>query len=276
MVIDLGKEEYINAIKIKWAQPYATAFTIDYAAPPLYDYFIHFGYFERSDSDLWMPFQHELFTNQTGNDKILMLSEELIKCRFIRIRMYESSHTALPGSTDSRDSLGYAIREIYVGKINHKNIFTDLIHHFSNSSSQSKMYVSSTDCWHRAIDINKQTEQAGIDRIYQSGLTNALPTLIPVGILYDTPENAFALVDYLEKKHYPVEGIEMGEEPDGQFIAPEDYATLYTQWSKKIKRILSECKIWRPKSGNCDSSSTGRIIFNENMAESFLQIPSNT
>lgn len=257
VVIDLGKEEYINAIKIKWAQPYATAFTIDYAVPYLYDYFIHFGYYETNDSGLWKPFPHKSFTNQKGNENILLLSDNLTKARFIRIRMTESSHTALPGSTDIRDSLGFAIREIYIGKINHKNIFTDLMRHYSKSRNQSKIYVSSTDCWHRAIDINKQTEQAGIDRIYKSGLTNDLPALMPAGILYDTPENALALAEYLEKKHYSVDGIEMGEEPDGQFIAPEEYASLYKQWSQKIKQEYPELKLGGPsletvilKSGN--------------------------
>jgi hypothetical protein len=246
VVIDLGKEEYINAIKIKWAQPYATSFTIDYADPSIYQYFIHFGYYETNDTGLWKSFQHELFSNQNGSDNILLLSDRPTKARFIRIRMIESSHTAIPGSIDIRDSLGFAIREIYIGKINSKKVFKDFVHHYTNNSIQSKIYVSSTDCWHRAIDINKQTEQAGIDRIYQCGLTNNMPALIPVGVLYDTPENALALVEYLEKKHYLVDGIEMGEEADGQFIAPEDYAAIYTQWSKKIKQIYPDLKLGGP------------------------------
>ncbi len=88
---------------------------------------------------------------------------------------------------------------------------------------------------HRAIDINDHTEQAGIDRIYQSGLTNNIPALIPVGVLYDTPDNAIALINYLQKKNYKVEGIEMGEEADGQSIAPEDYACSLLPMGKKNK-----------------------------------------
>ena len=106
MVIDLGKEEYINAIKIKWAQPYATSFIIDYAAPSIYQYFIHFGYYETSDTGLWKPFANHFFVDQKGDEKIIRLSDSLTKARFIRIRMTESSHTTSPGSNDVRDSLG--------------------------------------------------------------------------------------------------------------------------------------------------------------------------
>ena len=142
--------------------------------------------------------------------------------------------------------MGFAIKEIYIGKIDNKNFFSDVIRHYPNNNRQSKIYVSSTDCWHRAIDINKHTEQAGIDRIYKSGLTNNIPALIPVGALYDTPENAIALIEYLGKKHYAVAGIEMGEEADGQFVAPEDYAAVYEQWSNKIKQLYPDLKLGGP------------------------------
>ena len=246
IVVDLGKEKYVNAIKISWGQPYATSFTVEFAVPSIYTYFIHFGYYEIPDSALWKPFAHNLFINQTGNDNTIRLSDIQTKARFIRIRMTAGSHTALTGSSDVRDSLGYAIKELEIGKVNNQGSFIDFIHHRPNSKRQSKIYVSSTDCWHRAVDMNQNTEQAGIDRIYQSGLTNSVPTLIPVGLLYDTPENAFALINYLEKKHYQVGGVELGEEADGQFIAPEDYADLYVQWAKKILKAYPEIPLGGP------------------------------
>lgn len=246
VVIDLGKEQYINAIKISWGDPYATSFTIDYASPSIYDYFTHFGYYETNDTGIWKSFSKHDFNNQTGSIVVLKLSDTLTKVRFIRIRMTASSHTSLASSKDVRDSLGFSIREIYVGKSNSKNIFTDLIHHGKKNSTQSPVYVSSTDCWHRAIDINKNTEQVGIDRIYKSGLTNNLPALIPVGVLYDNPENALALINYLHKKSFAVEGIEMGEEADGQAVSPEDYASLYYQWAKKIKNVYPDLKLGGP------------------------------
>jgi hypothetical protein len=42
--------------------------------------------------------------------------------------------------------------------------------------------------------------------------------------LYDTPENAAAEIQYLLRRNYSLEGIELGEEPDGQWVSPEDYA----------------------------------------------------
>ena len=77
------------------------------------------------------------------------------------------------------------------------------------------IYTSSTDPWHRAIDLDPKTEQPGFDLVFGSGLTNNLPVLMPVGLLYDTPENAAAEIRFLKARGYPVRQIEMGEEPDG-------------------------------------------------------------
>ena len=50
--------------------------------------------------------------------------------------------------------------------------------------------------------------------------------MMPLALLYDTPENMESLVRYLLSKHYPVQELEMGEEPEGQLMNPEDYASL--------------------------------------------------
>ena len=57
--------------------------------------------------------------------------------------------------------------------------------------------------------------------------------MIPVAMLYDTPENAAAEMAYLKKRNYPISYVEMGEEADGQFMVPEDYAALYIQWARR-------------------------------------------
>jgi len=54
--------------------------------------------------------------------------------------------------------------------------------------------------------------------------------MVPIAMLYDTPENAAAEIAYLKKRGYPISYVEMGEEADGQFMLPEDYAALYLQW----------------------------------------------
>ena len=51
---------------------------------------------------------------------------------------------------------------------------------------------------------------------------------------------------YLKARGYPVERVELGEEPDGQFVAPEDYAALYIQFAKAIHAVDSKLKLGGP------------------------------
>ena len=69
-----------------------------------------------------------------------------------------------------------------------------------------------------------------------SGLTHGRPVLMPMGLLYDTPENAAAAIRYLEARGSDVRQIELGEEPDGQYVSPEDYGALFLQFTDAIRR----------------------------------------
>ena len=55
--------------------------------------------------------------------------------------------------------------------------------------------------------------------------------MIPIAMLYATPEDSVAEIAYIEKRGYPISYVEMGEEPDGHYTPPEDYAALYIQWA---------------------------------------------
>ncbi len=70
--------------------------------------------------------------------------------------------------------------------------------------------------------------------------------MIPVALLYDTPENAVAEIAYIEHQHYPISYVEMGEEADGQFMLPEDYAALYLQWATALHRLDPTLKLGGP------------------------------
>ena len=61
--------------------------------------------------------------------------------------------------------------------------------------------------------------------------------MIPVAMLYSTPEDAAAQISYLKKRGYPISYIEMGEEADGQNMLPEDYAALYIQFAAAIHTL---------------------------------------
>ena len=124
--------------------------------------------------------------------------------------------------------MGYAIREIYLGTNDAQGNFKDLLQH-SPDQKQSLTYCSSVDPWHEPSDLYvapdrmESGDQPGLDLFYTSGITRGLPAVIPVAMLYGTPEDSVAQMTYLKKRGYPVWYVEMGEEPDGQYMQPEDY-----------------------------------------------------
>jgi hypothetical protein len=65
-------------------------------------------------------------------------------------------------------------------------------------------------------------------------------------MLYDTPENAAAEIAYLKKRGYPIAYVELGEEADGQFTLPEDYAELYIQAARAIHKVYPGLKLGGP------------------------------
>ncbi|MGI8961377.1 MAG: hypothetical protein ACR2IV_16765 [Bryobacteraceae bacterium] len=132
---------------------------------------------------------------------------------------------------DPRDCVGYAINQLYAGTYNDAGEFMDLVHH-SPDQNQTATYCSSVDPWHSAPDLNLHAgDQTGFDLFFSSGITNKLPAMMPVSMLYGAPEDSAAQIAYLKKRGYPISYVEMGEEPDGQYMLPEDYGALYLQWA---------------------------------------------
>ncbi|MGB9434642.1 MAG: hypothetical protein WBQ89_20525, partial [Candidatus Acidiferrum sp.] len=60
------------------------------------------------------------------------------------------------------------------------------------------------------------------------------------------PEDAANQLAYLEKRGYPISHVEMGEEPDGHFMVPEDYAAMYIQFAAAIHRVDPKLKLGGP------------------------------
>ncbi|PYS34429.1 MAG: glycosyl hydrolase family 5 [Acidobacteria bacterium] len=256
VMIDFGAPKQIDAIRILWSQPFATDFSVEYG---------HFVGPEDLSQRLpteWRAFPRGKITKGAGGDALLKLSHTPVTVRFVRIRLNESSGTSASNSSDIRDRLGYAIHEIYLGSLDQRGRLKDVIHHAAKRNGQTNIYVSSTDPWHREIDRDEQTEQPGFDFIFNSGLTNGLPLLLPVPVLYDTPENAAAEIRYLKARGYAFERIEMGEEPDGQFVAPEHFAALYLQFAKAIHDIDRTLRLGGPSLQDIEQSQVpGRIEF---------------
>ena len=237
IVIDLGAKRAVNAVRIAWGEPFATQYRIEYASVTDNSSFY--------DPNVWHTFQHGAITKGAGGNVTLRISDAPLQVRFVRIAMTESSHTPR-ASKDVRDHLGYAMREVGLGLLDDAGRFQDQIQHAASHDKQTVVYVSSTDPWHRAVDLDPKIEQPGVDRVFQSGLTNNLPAMIPVGIVYDTPDNAAALVRYLKNRRYKVEEIEVGEEADGQYVSPEDFGALYAQWMKALRPLDSTLRFGGP------------------------------
>jgi hypothetical protein len=85
-----------------------------------------------------------------------------------------------------------------------------------------------------------------LDLFFSSGVTRGLPAMVPVSVLYGTPEDSAAEIAYLEKRGYPISHVEMGEEADGQYMTPEHYAALYLQWATAIHKVDPKLKLGGP------------------------------
>lgn len=228
VVIDLGAKHDVNAIRIAWAEPFAQMYEVDYWT----------GDGDAMDepaSGEWKVFLAGRVSDGQGGMATLQLSAAPVNTKFVRIWMTKSSNTCdTHGSSDPRNCVGYAIKEIYAGTKDASGEFRDFLHH-SPDQNQSATYCSSVDPWHEPADLYvapdrmESGDQPGLDLFFTSGITRGLPAMVPVAMLYGTPEDSAAQMTYLRKRGYPISYIEMGEEPDGQYMLPEDYGALYLQ-----------------------------------------------
>ena len=238
MLVDLGRSLPVDAVRITWAAPYARRLRVQYfvGSDALQ--------FANDPHGYWLPFPRASFTGH-GGTQTLSLARTPRRVRFVRVLLDRSSHTALAGSGDIRDRLGFAVRELYVGTLRHGRLH-DAIVHAPTNARQTVTYVSATDPWHRASDLDPLTEQPSFQTVLHSELLNGRPMLTPVPTLYGTPDDAAAEVRYLRSLHVPVERMELGEEPDGQLVTPEDYGALYAQFARRLHRIAPHLQLGGP------------------------------
>ena len=238
IVIDFGTPQDVDAIRIAWANPYARKYAVQY--------WVGEDAFEKRTAGVWTLFPGGEVRDGKGGTAELKLANTPIKTRFLRIWMTESSNTCdTHGSDDPRNCAGYAVNEIYAGNFSASGEFIDIIAH-ARGQNQTATFVSSTDPWHTAADIEPSRDQTGFDLFFTSGITNKLPAMIPTSLLYGTPEDSAAEIAYIEKRSYPVSYIEIGEEPDGKNTSPEDYGALYLQWATALHRVDPTLKLGGP------------------------------
>jgi len=237
VVVTFDKPQQIDAARIDWAEPYATVFEVQYWS----------GRDEFDRGGRWVDFPAGSQTRERfPGDETIRLAPSPLAVRFVRILLTRSSDTAPSTSQDVRDRLGYAISELGLGIVGADGVFVDAIRHGAGRNLQTQVNVSSTDPWHRAIDRDPQTEQPSLAFMFRKGLNGGLPLMVPAGVFYDTPENAAAEASYIHRQGWPVQRLELGEEPDGQFIAPEDYADLYLEAARRIHAVAPELELGGP------------------------------
>lgn len=213
VVLDLGEPTALNALHIDWGEPHARSLAVEYCTD------LHASYVENRICDTWATFPQGRFEGGSGGSETHRLAPVPLQARFVRLLLGGSAYAG-PPTDDIRDTLGYAIRELGIGRIATDGAFQDEVKHARSSDRQTTVITSSTDPWHRARDRDRDTEQLGFDAFYRSGLAGTLAPMIPVPLLYDTPENAAAEIAYLRRAGYPIGPVEMGEEPDGQYVTP--------------------------------------------------------
>jgi hypothetical protein len=238
VVMDLRAEKPVGAIRIAWASPYAKTYRVEYWMGT------NALNFDRGPQGEWKTIPSGALQNAQGGTVTLKLGDAPVTTRYLRIWMTESSNTCDEhGPEDPRNCLGYAIQEIKAGTLDASGALVDVM------QGAAATYVSSSiDPWHSAGDANStgSGQHSGFDIFFTSGLTNNLPAMIPVTLLYGTPDDAAAQIAYIEKRGYPISWIEIGEEPDGKHALPEDYATLYIQWANAIHKIDPKLKLGGP------------------------------
>jgi hypothetical protein len=245
IAVDLGKKQEVNAVSIAWADPYAVTYEVQYWA----------GDGDAMDEPVsgeWKGFASGAVTNGRSGTVTLKLASAPVGTKFIRVVMTQSSGTCdTHGSGDRRNCVGYAIKEVYVGNTDAKGNFKDLLQH-SPDQKQSLTYCSSVDPWHEPSDLYvapdrmESGDQPGFDLFFTSGITRGLPAIVPVAMLYATPEDSAAQMAYLKQRGYPISYVEMGEEADGQYMQPEDYGALYLQWATALHRVDPSFKLGGP------------------------------
>jgi F5/8 type C domain len=239
VILDLSTRQALTTIHIDWAQPFATHYTVQYWAgeDPIH----------KPASGNWQMFPLGDVIDGHGGSDTRRLAADPVWAQWVRVVMTRSSETCeakLRG--DARNCVGYAIGEISLGTQSSDGRLVDLVRH-TPDQDQTATYCSSVDPWHEPANLDESAgEQIGFDLFYASGVTRGQPAMIPIAMLYNTPEDAANELRYIEARGYPVSYVEMGEEPDGHYTTPEDYGALYIQFAEALHRFDPRLKLGGP------------------------------
>jgi hypothetical protein len=258
IIVDLGAYFSVNAIRMDWCEPSAREYQVEYwvgddpmnwEEPAMHSDGGGEEFLPVSNQAMgnWKRFPKGVVRDGKGGSVTLNLSDDLIPARWVRVVMTQSTNQPGPhGADDIRHHSGYAMYEVYVGKIESDGHFVDFAKHAPDGKKQSATYCSSTDPWHSVDSLSPRGDQTGIDLFFTSGITNGLPAMMTVPLIYSVPEDAAAQIEYMKNRGYQISWMEMDEEADGQYYMPEDYASLYIQFARAIHKVDPTMKLGGP------------------------------
>src|SRR5262249_36858480 len=142
VVLDLRAEDSLSAVRIAWADPYATRYQVDYwVGKDALD-------FDGGPEGEWRTFPAGSGTRGHGGTVTLSLSPAPVSARYLRVWMTESSNTCDEhGPGDVRNCVGYAIRELAAGTLDARGVLQDAAR--DAPPSKAPRYCSSSiDPWH--------------------------------------------------------------------------------------------------------------------------------
>lgn len=238
VVLDFGKPTKINRIRIRWGEPRASRYEIQVSEAK-----------RVTDPESWRSWTGEATT------------------RFLRVVLLSNDPSQVR-SKDPRDRAGFAIREIDAGFVGPDGKYVEAVRKGKDKFAQTLVSVSSTDPWHRAIDRDPRIEEPGFDLLYRSGIAKGRSVMIPIGALYDTPENSLAMARWLRRRGYPIGSFEIGEEADGQSVDGETYAALYLRMADQIRKVFPRVPLGGP---SFQSISTDFAFFPRDENPAWLQ-----
>ena len=185
VIVDLAQTQSIDSIRIAWSAPYARKYRVQYwtGDDPI----------KAPTRATWVTFPRGEVEEGHGGTETLRLAAGPLPVRFARILMTESSNSCTEeGAGDKRNCVGFAMSELFLGTTTVDGLFHDVMRH-TPDQEQTTTYCSSVDPWHRAADLTTEKEaQVGLDLFYTSGVTRGAGAMVPVSLLYDTPENSRA------------------------------------------------------------------------------------
>jgi hypothetical protein len=216
VIADLGRRRSIDTAQIRWAEPYAAQF--------LLQRWVGADQYDGKWSDLT-----SILSGHAGLQSVVFAPATT---RFVRILLEKSSHVS--AGKDPRDAMGYAISELEIGSSSASE-FHDYVRHSSSGRQQTRIAVSSTDPWHREVDLDPDAVQPSLVELHARDLF-AGPFMIPLPLLTDTPDNAIEELQYFRRRGVPIKAVELGEEPEGQLAPPRMVAALYGRLASRIAR----------------------------------------